>query len=103
MAAAPEEPRSPVVANLVVIAGFVAVFASFAVPGPALWILGLLLVVAGGVWAGAVGRVTDEALVPDAVAGPQADPVDAHDPATDDGTPAVHDTAPAEQRPGGAA
>ncbi len=55
MAAIPDEPRSPVIANLVVILGFVAVFTTFATDSPASWIIGLVLIVAGGLWAGLVG------------------------------------------------
>lgn len=52
MAAIPDEPRSPVLANLVVILGFVAVFTTFATDSPASWIIGVGLIVAGGIWAG---------------------------------------------------
>lgn len=66
MAAIPAEPTSPVIANLVVLAGFVAIFSTFVTDSPFSWIVGAIMVVAGGIWAGFVGNETvDEAVVPD--------------------------------------
>lgn len=53
------EPRSPVVANLVVILGFVAIFSTFATESPASWAIGVVLVLAGGVWAGVDRRTSN--------------------------------------------
>lgn len=65
MAAIPDEPTSPVIANLVVLAGFVAIFSTFVTDSPFSWIVGAIMVLAGGIWAGFVGSMpVDEAAVP---------------------------------------
>ncbi|HUG84368.1 MAG TPA: hypothetical protein VMM13_07375 [Euzebya sp.] len=52
MAAAPGEPNSPVLANLVVLVGFVVLFTTFMTDSPWSWIIGGAMVLAGGLWAG---------------------------------------------------
>lgn len=52
MAAIPDEPRSPFLANLIVIAGFVSVFSTFATDSVASWAIGAVMIVAGAIWAG---------------------------------------------------
>lgn len=52
MAIVREEPRSPMLANVVVILGFVLVFTTFATESPFSWIIGVMLIIAGGLWAG---------------------------------------------------
>ncbi|CAN5818682.1 hypothetical protein BH24ACT15_BH24ACT15_06790 [soil metagenome] len=52
MATAREEPRSPMLANIVVILGFVLVFTTFATESPFYWIIGVILIVGGALWAG---------------------------------------------------
>lgn len=52
MAAAPEDPNSPVLANMVVLIGFVVLFTTFLTDSPWSWIIGGALVLAGGLWAG---------------------------------------------------
>lgn len=56
MAAIEDQPRSPVIANLVVILGFVSVFTTFATDSAFSWIIGTILIVSGGIWAGFVGE-----------------------------------------------
>lgn len=55
MASVPEETRSPVLANLVVILGFVLLLSTFATDSPLSWVLGGILLLAGGLWAGFAG------------------------------------------------
>lgn len=61
MAAVPDDRTSPVLANIVVVAGFVAIFTTFATGSPWSWIVGGLMVVAGALWAGAPGGPTTTA------------------------------------------
>ncbi len=49
---APAEVSSPVLANIIVVVGFVVLFTTFATDSPWSWIIGGLMVVAGGLWAG---------------------------------------------------
>ena len=55
MADATPPLSGPVGANLTLVLGFVVLFTTFATGSPASWIIGGLLVVAGGLWAGATG------------------------------------------------
>jgi cell division protein FtsW (lipid II flippase) len=48
-----EDARSPVMANIVVIVGFIVLFTTFVTDSPWSWIIGGLLIVAGALWAGA--------------------------------------------------
>lgn len=52
MVAAPEEPQSPLLANIVVLVGFVVLFTTFVTDSPWSWIIGGGMVLAGGLWAG---------------------------------------------------
>lgn len=67
MAAVPEDRTSPVLANIVVVAGFVAIFTTFATDSPWSWIVGGLMIVAGALWAGAAGAPAPSAGPADAV------------------------------------
>ena len=60
MAAVAEDIKSPVIANLVAIAGFVLIFTTFATESAWSWIIGGILLLAGGLWAGLVGQDSGE-------------------------------------------
>ncbi len=55
MTTAPEDIKSPILANVVVVVGFVVLFTTFATDSPWSWIVGGLMVLAGGLWAGFSG------------------------------------------------
>lgn len=61
-AEAAEDPRSPALANVVVVAGFVVLFTTFATGSPWSWIIGGVMLLAGALWAGAAGPPAIEGL-----------------------------------------
>jgi hypothetical protein len=58
MASPATEPRSPALANLTVLVGFAVMFTTFATDSPWSWIIGGVMVLAGGLWAGFSGSAT---------------------------------------------
>lgn len=74
MAVAPEEPTSPVLANIVVLVGFAVLFTTFVTDSPWSWIIGGLMVLAGGLWAGFATSGTAEGLPHAATPAPEVSP-----------------------------
>lgn len=58
-----EESSGPLLANVVVVLGFVVIFTTFVTGSPFSWIIGGLMVLGGGLWAGLAGTDPEHAEV----------------------------------------
>ena len=92
MAVAPEEPKSPVLANIVVLAGFAVIFTTFLTDSPWSWIIGGLMILAGALGAGFATSGSAEGLPRAATPAPEESPPPAGEQLEDgtEGAEAVH-------------
>lgn len=106
MASEALEPKSPILANVVVVAGFVVLFTTFVTESHWSWIIGGAMLLAGALWAGA--RTTDADVPLADSAAPQAPMPDGGDPPAPGSTQPEDDTeghgvvpGPVQDRSGG--